>query len=247
MGTSAGAISGSLYASGLSPREARQAAHSPSPPRPSRAAAAAPQMRRSRQRTQSADPPPQVAAELSRLPPKAFLGVSPQPHRGLLTLTGAIERLRELLPGEFPDLQVDFSCGVVSSAGRHLVLSAGSLPEAVAASAAVPLLFCPVDIPGRDDGPFIDGGKADRVGLEPWRQHCEQNNKPVAPLTLVHVIARSTPFSGRDGVRPEDGVLVVRSPKSGESLLSLQNFEPQFEASYINATKALRTSGLLAR
>jgi predicted acylesterase/phospholipase RssA len=132
----------------------------------------------------------------------------------------------------------------VSSAGKHIVLSSGSLPEAVAASAAVPLLFCPVDIPGRDDGPFIDGGKADRVGLEPWLQHCAENQMEVAPLTLVHVIARSSPFSGPDAVQAEDGIFVVKSPKSGESLLSLQNFKPQFDASFAKTTAALQAAGL---
>lgn len=68
----------------------------------------------------------------------------------------------------------------------------------MAASAAIPVLFCPVEIPGRDDGPFIDGGKADRVGLEPWLRHCEERGKEIAPLTICHVIARSSPWSGRD-------------------------------------------------
>ena len=144
----------------------------------------------------SADAARPAGADATRRRPQ---DVSPAPYRGLLTLRGAIDRLRQLLPETFPQLQRSFSCGVVSSAGKHIVLSSGSLPEAVAASAAVPLLFCPVNIPGRDDGPFIDGGKVDRVGLEPWKQHCEEFSRPVAPLTLVHVIARSSPFSGQDG------------------------------------------------
>lgn len=73
-----------------------------------------------------------------------------------------------------------------------------ALPQAVAASAAIPVLFVPVHIPGRNDGPFIDGGKADRVGLDPWLRHCEETGKPIAPMTICHVIARSTRFSGRD-------------------------------------------------
>jgi hypothetical protein len=39
--------------------------------------------------------------------------------------------------------------GVVDSSGRHVVISSGPLPEAVAASAAIPFVFAAVDIPGK--------------------------------------------------------------------------------------------------
>ena len=41
-----------------------------------------------------------------------------------------------------------FACGVVSWNGQYVLVDSGSLPEAVAASAAVPFLFANVDIPG---------------------------------------------------------------------------------------------------
>lgn len=41
-----------------------------------------------------------------------------------------------------------FACAVVSQRGQHLLIDTGSLPEAVAASAAVPFFFTGVDIPG---------------------------------------------------------------------------------------------------
>ena len=41
-----------------------------------------------------------------------------------------------------------FACGVVTWDGRHVLVDTGCLPEAVAASAAVPFLFANVDIPG---------------------------------------------------------------------------------------------------
>ena len=47
----------------------------------------------------------------------ALQDVSPAPYRGLLTLRGAVERLRVLLPETFPALPRDFACGVVSSQG----------------------------------------------------------------------------------------------------------------------------------
>lgn len=42
----------------------------------------------------------------------------------------------------------------------------------------------------------------------------------------------------------DDSVLVVKSPKSGESLLSLRNFKPQYEASYRRTAAALQAAGL---
>ena len=48
--------------------------------------------------------------------------------------------------------------------------------------------------------------------------------------------------SGR--VQAQDGMLVIKSPKSGESLLSLRNFKPQFAASYATTSAALRAAGL---
>lgn len=38
--------------------------------------------------------------------------------------------------------------GVVASDGRYRLIDSGPLPEAVAASAAIPFIFEPLDIPG---------------------------------------------------------------------------------------------------
>ena len=79
---------------------------------------------------------------------------------GLFSLDGVVERLRELLPATFEELDRDFACAVLTSRGEYIVLDSGPLPEAVAASAAIPFLFAPVHIPGREsmsDGPFQDG------------------------------------------------------------------------------------------
>lgn len=113
----------------------------------------------------------------------------------MLSLDGVVERLRDLLPPTFEDLQTEFAglcekgsvlqllhkcpqcsdilvslsllyqrsksdykyrllcclpaVGVVSAeTGQHLLIDSGPLPEAVAASAAIPWLFQAVDIPG---------------------------------------------------------------------------------------------------
>lgn len=47
-----------------------------------------------------------------------------------------------------PGVSADFACGVVTAEGRHVLVDNGSLPAAVTASAAIPVVFRPVDIPG---------------------------------------------------------------------------------------------------
>ena len=84
---------------------------------------------------------------------------------------GVVERLRDLLPATFEELEMEFAVGVVdASTGRHIVVDSGPLPEAVAASAAIPCVFAPLSIPGAAGGPFADGGVVDRTGLSAWRE-----------------------------------------------------------------------------
>lgn len=131
MGTSAGALTGALYAAGHSPAA--------------------------------------VARELSAVPPIRYLRPA-WPWRGVASLAGVVDRLRDLLPPTFEDLPTEFCVGVVAADGRHVLLDSGPLPEAVAASAAIPGLFAPLAIAGAPHpGPFRDGGVVDRTGLRAWR------------------------------------------------------------------------------
>jgi len=202
MGTSAGALAGSLYCAGYTPR--------------------------------------QVARELSRQPPIKLLRPSVDPWNGFFSLDGVVERLKDLLPPTFEDLRTEFAVGVVSAVdGKHVLIDSGPLPEAVAASAAIPLLFQPVHLPGYSRlnllSPFKDGGCVDRVGLQSWRERRQkqaEGDSQLVPPALVHVIGRSSPFSGFDDVysRPEEGIFVLKSPQSGVSLMSLGDFEGQMDA-----------------
>lgn len=95
----------------------------------------------------------QVAAALSEKPPIQFLKPCLEPWRGgLLSLEGVVERLRELLPPTFEGLERDFAVGVVTADGTHVLIDQGPLPEAVAASAAIPFIFSNVDVPGEQLG-----------------------------------------------------------------------------------------------
>lgn len=204
MGTSSGALTGSLFAAGYSPEE--------------------------------------IAREFSRLPPIERIQLSKKPWRGFFTLDPATRRLRELLPMTFEGLKLEFGVGVVSKNGYEIIDS-GSLAEAVVASAAVPILFKPVSIPGNTNTPHIDGGIKTRVGLDAWRDR--QIRKfglgHVRPAA-VHIVSRSSPFSGSDTIEftGSDEIAVVFSSKSKSSLWDISKFERQCDATYEKAMPILR-------
>lgn len=203
MGTSAGAITGSLYCAGYSPEEA--------------------------------------AEELSRVAPIDMLRPSNPPWLGgLLSLEAVIERLYKVLPHTFEELNCEFAVGVVTNDGRHILVDSGPLPEAVAASAAIPFIFEPVPIPGVANSPCKDGGVVDRIGLKAWRNRRRRQLSTSAhspPPALVHVIERSSPFSGDDDVEAagECDVTVIRSPKSGVNFFNLGDFDSQMDRAYQRA------------
>jgi predicted acylesterase/phospholipase RssA len=91
----------------------------------------------------------QVAAFLSEQAPIQLLQPCFEPWRGgLLSLDGVVARLSQLLPATFEELERDFAVGVVTADGEHVLVDHGPLPAAVAASAAIPLIFSSVDVPG---------------------------------------------------------------------------------------------------
>lgn len=206
MGTSAGALAGSLYCAGYVPAD--------------------------------------VARELSAVPPIRLLRPSWTPWRGgVLSLNKVIRRLSDLLPPTFEDLDVEFAVGVVGMDGEYRVVDSGPLPEAVAASAAIPLIFSAVNVDGGGGRPFKDGGVADRVGLKGWRERRRLQVEAGSlgmqrpPTALVHLIGRSSPFSGADDVKAtgERDVVLVQSPRSGVSFFDLGDFEGQMSGAYIRA------------
>lgn len=92
---------------------------------------------------------PQVAQHLRACPPIQLLRPCWEPWRGgLLSMDAVIERLAQLLPPTFEELERDFAVGVVTADGEHVLIDSGPLPEAVVASAAIPFVFSAVDVPG---------------------------------------------------------------------------------------------------
>lgn len=81
-----------------------------------------------------------------------------------------------------------------------------------------------------------DGGVVDRIGLAAWRQRRRQQQQlgrrsSRLPPCLVHIIERSSPFSGTDDPEAagESSIHVVRCPKSGVNFFDLGDFDRQFK------------------
>ena len=146
MGTSAGALTGSLYAAGYTPRQVRHSgphtgcARAPLPGRP----AALPTAACLTQAAPGVSPQPpstcrvwlraalQVARLLSEVAPVQLLRPCLTPwDGGLLSLDAVVERLRDLLPPTFEDLPRDFACGVVAArcAAKRLGRRAGGAAQ----------------------------------------------------------------------------------------------------------------------
>lgn len=55
----------------------------------------------------------------------------------------------------FEELKRPLGVGLASTSGRHVLVDSGSLPAAVAASAAIPYVFAPVSVPGEGGGGVV--------------------------------------------------------------------------------------------
>ncbi len=172
-------------------------------------------------------PAAEIGQVLSARRPLAYL----RPHlpvwRGAFSLRAMVARLRELLPARFESLGRPFAVGVIARGGAHRLVSSGPLPEAVAASCAIPWLFAPVRV-GR--ARLADGGIVDRTGVRAWRTLRPEKR------VLLHLVA-----SSRD-LEPEpvpEGVTVVETPASGARFWSLGNFDAQVAEARQRAVAAL--------
>ncbi len=169
-----------------------------------------------------------VFDELTARSPLAWLTPHASIWRGAFRLDGVVEQLGEWLPPRFEDLERPLGVGVATADGGHAVITSGPLPEAVAASCAVPHLFVPITLEGRQ---VHDGGAVDRTALRAWRAL-----RPDASLVL-HRIERSAGTDADDGAVPL--LAEVRSPRSGAQLWSLGDARGRFEATRHQAAATL--------
>ncbi len=155
-----------------------------------------------------------IAAELSRQTPLAQVGWSWAPWRGLWTMEPVIRQLRQWLPEKIEALPRPFAVGVVTQ-NQHRLLTQGPLPEAVAASCAMPYVFQPVLVDGLA---CQDGGALDRLGVDAWRRWRPEKKG------IAHWVERT---AGKDSAADMSDLQVVRTPRSGAKFWSLGDFEGQ--------------------
>jgi predicted acylesterase/phospholipase RssA len=164
-------------------------------------------------------PASSIATHLSEKMPLRSMRPHLRPWRGALSMRGVIAQLRAWLPPRFEDLPRPFAVGVRAPDGSAQLIRSGPLPEAVAASCAIPGVFAPVMVGGV---PYQDGGVVDRTGLGAWS--AVRGRRP----TLVHLVqATSQGLEPSLGLPPE--VRIVRTPRSGARFWDLGDFAGQQE------------------
>ncbi|MEW5847781.1 MAG: patatin-like phospholipase family protein [Myxococcota bacterium] len=138
--------------------------------------------------------------------------------RGVLSMGAFTDFLRDQLPARFEELPRPLAVGVVDQTGAHQLLTSGPLPEAVAASCAMPFIFSPVPVANTR---YADGGAADRLGLGAYRRWRKE-----ARLVVAHWVERT---AGKDVEAALEGTVVVRTPRSGARFWNLGDVRAQME------------------
>ena len=112
-----------------------------------------------------------ISTELSKQKPIKLLSPVLNPRKGLFSMRGVIKHLRTILPKDFNDLPIPLAVGVIDYDTREFdLIDSGDLPEAVAASCAIPKVFQPVMAgKGGNRRLYADGGVTDRTGLDIYK------------------------------------------------------------------------------
>jgi predicted acylesterase/phospholipase RssA len=139
--------------------------------------------------------------------------------QGLYSLDDVVAQLAEWLPARIEDLPIPFGVGVMDQSGQSRVLTSGPLPEAVAASCAIPWLFAPVCVDGEV---FRDGGVVDRTGLAAWRTIRGSR------ATVLHLVDRTGGAETDIGAIDPD-VHIIHTARSGARFWNLGDVARQVQ------------------
>lgn len=174
----------------------------------------------------------EIHAELTSQKPYSLLSLHWKIWQGLFSIRKLLQRLERYLPASFEELPHPFGVGLCTMDRKAQLICQGSLIPAVAASCAMPYIFAPVEVDGI---PFCDGGTVDRIQIEGWRQHRPNRNM------LAHLVNRSHGASTERGL---DGVIVVRTPRSGASFFGLGDFAGQQEEARRESHRIFEEGGI---
>ena len=142
-----------------------------------------------------------------------------QPWKGLFQFHTFKERLRSVLPERIEDLPLPFGVGLCTMEREAIMVTKGNLVDAIAASCAVPYMFCPMPFEGTL---YRDGGFADRVGAINWKSVRPDSTQDMC----AHIINRSNGVAEEVGL---ENVTIVRTPRSFATLFSMGDFEEQVQ------------------
>lgn len=171
-------------------------------------------------------PAADILRRLTEKAPVRQLRPCRRPWRGMFSMRRVIEELSRDLPPTFADLEVPAAVGVIDPRGTPHLLAEGPLPQAVAASCAIPRLFHPVTIGGR---PWADGGVVDRTALPAWRARRPD------PHVLLHWVASSKGMEVDRAPR----LTVVQSPAAGASFFHLGDVYGRYYRARAEARRVL--------
>jgi predicted acylesterase/phospholipase RssA len=138
--------------------------------------------------------------------------------RGLMSMDTFTDFLRPHLPSTFEELARPLAVGVVDAAGKHALLKSGPLPEAVAASCAMPGIFGAVNVGGQR---FADGGAADRLGLDAYRAW-----RPNTAHVIANWVERT---AGKDVQVDAGNTQIIKTPRSGARFWNLGDVRAQMD------------------
>ena len=172
-----------------------------------------------------------IEAEIAAKRPLSLMALHAAPWRGLFSLAPLIAWLRAKLPADFAGLPRPFAVGTTAPGGRATLVRDGPLPEAVAASCAMPWVFAAIPVAGE---PHQDGGAVDRLMVGPWRDWRPGRS------AVAHLVART---AGVDSDDPLDGVTVIRTARSGASFWSLGDVAAQAAEARAAALATLDEAG----
>jgi NTE family protein len=172
------------------------------------------------------------------------------PGKGLFKTVGLSKNLSKHLKAEkLEDLEIPLIIASTNmSRGEIVYFDRGKLLDRVLASAAIPVLFEPVEI---DGDLFIDGGVLDNFPVTPLVKRCREligvSLNPISPEdefnNLIHIAERSFRLSVSSNISSKISLcdrLFEPEELGGFGLLDVSNGEKIFEIGYETARKQLK-------
>lgn len=164
------------------------------------------------------------------------------PKTGLLNLSKLEKFLREELGTiQFDELEIPFWCAVTNlNKGQVEYLHAGSLIDAVLASASIPVLFSPVII---NNTYYVDGGLYDNFPVYPIGKKCKKiigvNISPLEEVdefnSIIDIALRTFQINDKSTTREHMkacDLVVQPEDLCNYGLLSTNNADQLFEIGY---------------